>query len=187
MTNTPDVTDLDALAHELRLTPAQRAFAQALAADPEQNRTAAAITAGVKPGKNAEQSGSRWSRMVKIQSFVAAISQKALLQAQGRLGEVVLTRADLIAENAKLALRTKGGRVVHRVRKDREGNVVEETTERTEDGAKALAELRALYDADRAPAAQTNVQTLILQMFGEQPDPERVRGVWQRLVRSNGD
>jgi phage terminase small subunit len=87
-----------ALAKELRLTEQQRRFAEALAADPEQNQTAAAIAAGVAAGKNAEQSGSRWSRMVKVQNYLAAISKKAIEKAERKSERAVADLAESLAK-----------------------------------------------------------------------------------------
>jgi hypothetical protein len=64
------VRDLDRLVNELRLTPKQRRYAEALAADPDHNQTRAAQAAGL--GKPYDSTGARMSAAPRWRAIVLA-------------------------------------------------------------------------------------------------------------------
>jgi Terminase small subunit len=66
---------LAAIATELRLTPIQRRFAEALASDPERNQTRAARAAGA--GKDAAVRGAKLVRLGKVGTYLHHLSEEA--------------------------------------------------------------------------------------------------------------
>lgn len=116
------IQDLSALAQRLRLTKRQRAFAEALAADPDRNQTRAAIAAGAA-SKHAVCTASRWSRMVKIRQYLAALSGEAV---EGARTAVLKRRAVLRLLSAQALGAVPSRRVVRTGADGRTGGIVEE-------------------------------------------------------------
>jgi hypothetical protein len=88
-----------ALAKELRLTDQQRRFAEALAADPEQNQTAAAKAAG---SSQPAMMGSKWMRLDKVKQYLAAISKKAIQKAERSHNNAVADLAESLAKASEV-------------------------------------------------------------------------------------
>jgi hypothetical protein len=70
-----DLGHAGAVASRLRLTPLQRRFAEALAADPERNQTRAARAAGAD--KDAAVRGSKLVRLGKVREYLQALSAES--------------------------------------------------------------------------------------------------------------
>lgn len=87
------IEELDKLAQEL--TPKQRAFAEAYAADPERNITHAAIKAG--SGKRPDVTGQKWLGLTRVRSYIDALTFEGRKLAQAKTGEVVGTLAEALA------------------------------------------------------------------------------------------
>lgn len=67
----PVTSELEGLAHELRLTWRQRCFAEALGRDPFANQSRAARLAGCR--YRPHQTGSRWASSEKVRRYLAAV------------------------------------------------------------------------------------------------------------------
>jgi phage terminase small subunit len=87
-----DFTDL---ARTLRLTKAQRCFAEALAVDPDKNQTHAAIAAGVNH-RRARIQGSRWVTSGKVQDYLAALSEASEQMVEERTGKAVAQLSEVL-------------------------------------------------------------------------------------------
>jgi Terminase small subunit len=99
------VADLVKLASALRLTQAQRCFAQALAIDPEKNQTRAAMAAG-SPPRSAAVTASKWLKLAKVQSYLAALTKAAEEEVTARTGAQVAKLAEILEMlTAQLRLR----------------------------------------------------------------------------------
>lgn len=90
----PDVTELDRLARDLRLTPKQRRFAEALAADPSGNKTLAALAAGCGSAA-ARFRGSKWLAMPKVRRYVESLRTAAQLALERRTADAVMSAAEV--------------------------------------------------------------------------------------------
>lgn len=89
------VEALDKLATDLKLTPMQRRFCEAYAADPDRNATRAAIAAGC--GKKPEVTAYKWQRLTKTRSYLDALMAEGRKLSQVKTGEVVGTLAEALA------------------------------------------------------------------------------------------
>ena len=99
------VADLVKLVSALRLTQAQRCFAEALAIDPEKNQTRAAIAAG-STARSAAVTASKWLRLPKVQSYLAALTKSAEKEVTARTGAHVAKVAEILETlTAQLRLR----------------------------------------------------------------------------------
>lgn len=100
----PSKATVEALDQMARaLTPKQRRFAEALAADPERNQTKAALAAGSPNEKQAAITGARWIRLSKVRSYIDALTSEGQKLAKARVGQVVMTAAEVQERLSKQA------------------------------------------------------------------------------------
>lgn len=93
------------LAHELKLTKAQRAFVEALVKDPKRNQTKAAEAAGIDRSRSAVQ-GSRWMALGKIQQYLAHLTSAAVERAEQKTEGVIADLAECLAHQT-MVMRSK--------------------------------------------------------------------------------
>src|SRR5262245_55609894 len=96
---TGNVTALERLAADLRLTRKQRAFAEALATDKERNQTRAAHAAGC--GRGAAVTASKWLRLAKVQTYIRAVTEAAEAERRAKTADslTALERALIALSN----------------------------------------------------------------------------------------
>jgi hypothetical protein len=83
-----------AVASRLRLTPLQRRFAEALAADPERNQTRAARAAGAS--KDAAVRGSKLVRLGKVREYLQTLSADAARTESRRTADAVVSAREVL-------------------------------------------------------------------------------------------
>lgn len=92
----PAPAELDALARRLRLTPRQRAFAEALAQDPNRNQARAAAAAGVAHPDRAAEYGCRWAKNPGVREYLAALTRSARQQVIAKTGRACANVAEVL-------------------------------------------------------------------------------------------
>jgi hypothetical protein len=102
-----DTSQLDALAKELRLTKAQRVFAEGVAAGKTQRQ--AATDAG---SKSPDYLGTRWSKSVKVQKYLKALTQAAITKADKATNGTVRNLAKVVEHLWEEAEETRPAEIV---------------------------------------------------------------------------
>lgn len=194
---------LSTLAKRLHLTPKERCWSELVVAGVP--RTQAAEQAGYA-GRPKERAY-RLASVPKVQQYIAALEQAAAVQAQHAADRLVASvppplrpavKAQVdrvtglgdqsthtaLAQGALVGVvrRTRGARVTHRVKRDGEGNVVERTVERTEDGGGAA---RALLEHERragSPPVVDQSRAAILVVLQDPAAAAALRVVADRMA-----
>ncbi len=159
-----------------KLTPRQRKFCEALAADPDRNQSKAAEAAGY--GGNAGVNGARLIRLDKVQQYLATLTKKAIRKANEDTEDAVGTLAENLTILTSQA-RMKAPWKVMRRAEDGTLNVFEP--------GKAASKIVDHYNALGDAGKDKGNRTLVVNFVGDMPQERRRELAIGLLAGSNGN